>query len=71
MLKRFFINITSVLYKEYEKYPILIIDEYDVPLARVSYHDSINYVLYKDKKDQELLALGISVEEPETKDNED
>ena len=52
-------------------HPILIIDEYDVPLARVSYHDSINSVLYKDKKDQELLALGISVEEPETKDNED
>uniref|UniRef100_UPI00402AE5C0 hypothetical protein n=1 Tax=Succinivibrio sp. TaxID=2053619 RepID=UPI00402AE5C0 len=71
MLKRFFINITSVLYKEYENYPNLIIDEYDVPLERVSYHDSINSVLYKDKKDQELLALGISVEEPETKDNED
>ncbi|MBQ8023067.1 MAG: AAA family ATPase [Succinivibrio sp.] len=44
-------TLASALYKEYEKYPILIIDEYDVPLARASFHDSINSVLYKDKKD--------------------
>ncbi len=28
------------LYEEYDKYPILLIDEYDVPLKRAAYHDN-------------------------------
>ena len=34
--------IATALYKEYGKYPILLIDEYDVPLANASYHDIQN-----------------------------
>ncbi len=35
-------TIATALYKEYGKYPILLIDEYDVPLANASYHDIQN-----------------------------
>ena len=43
-------TLANVLYKEYNKHPILLIDEYDVPLARASFHDSQNSKLYKDDK---------------------
>ena len=32
-------TLATALYKEYGKYPILLIDEYDVPLANASFHD--------------------------------
>ena len=32
-------NLATFLYKEYGRQPILLIDEYDVPLAKASYHD--------------------------------
>ena len=35
-------TIATALYKEYGKYPVLLIDEYDVPLANASYHDVQN-----------------------------
>ena len=44
-------HLSSFLYKEYEKYPILLIDEYDVPLANASYHDIQNTKLYRDDKE--------------------
>ena len=44
-------TIAKALYKEYGKYPILLIDEYDVPLANASYHDIQNTKLYRDEKD--------------------
>ncbi len=44
-------HLSSFLYKEYEKYPILLIDEYDVPLANDSYHDIQNTKLYGDDKE--------------------
>ncbi len=44
-------TIATALYKEYGKYPILLIDEYDVPLANASYHDIQNTKLYRDEKD--------------------
>ena len=44
-------HLSSFIYKEYEKYPILIIDEYDVLLANASYHDIQNTKLYRDEKD--------------------
>ena len=43
--------IATALYKEYGKYPILLIDEYDVPLANASYHDIQNTKLYGDDKE--------------------
>ena len=43
-------TIAKALYKEYGKYPILLIDEYDVPLANASYHDLQNTKLYGDEK---------------------
>ena len=43
-------TIATALYKEYGKYPILLIDEYDVPLANASYHDLQNTKLYGDEK---------------------
>ena len=43
-------TIATALYKEYGKYPILLIDEYDVPLANASYHDIQNTKLYGDEK---------------------
>ena len=43
--------IATALYKEYGKYPVLLIDEYDVPLANASYHDLQNTKLYRDEKD--------------------
>ena len=44
-------TIATALYKEYGKYPILLIDEYDVPLANASYHDIQNTKLYGDDKE--------------------
>ena len=44
-------TIATALYKEYGKYPVLLIDEYDVPLANASYHDLQNTKLYRDEKD--------------------
>jgi len=35
-------TIAKALYKEYGKYPILLLDEYDVPLSNASYHDIQN-----------------------------
>ena len=43
--------LAGFLYKEYGKYPILLIDEYDVPLANASYHDIQNTKLYGDDKE--------------------
>ena len=44
-------TIATALYKEYGKYPVLLIDEYDVPLANASYHDIQNAKLYGDDKE--------------------
>ena len=44
-------HLSSFLYKEYGKYPILLIDEYDVPLANASFHDIQNTKLYGDDKE--------------------
>ena len=44
-------HLSSFLYKEYGNYPILLIDEYDVPLANASYHDIQNTKLYGDDKE--------------------
>ena len=44
-------HLSSFLYKEYGKYPILLIDEYDVPLANASYHDIQNTKMYGDDKE--------------------
>ena len=44
-------HLSSFLYKEYGKYPILLIDEYDVPLANASYHDIQNTKLYGNDKE--------------------
>ena len=38
------------LYKEYGKYPILLIDEYDVPLAKAPYYDAQNKKLNENDK---------------------
>lgn len=43
--------LASALYREYGKYPVLLIDEYDVPLAKASYHDSINFSGHIEKVD--------------------
>ena len=44
-------TISGLLYKEYGRRAILLIDEYDVPLAAVSYRDRVNKVLYKNRPD--------------------
>ena len=44
-------TISRLLYKEYGRRAILLIDEYDVPLAAASYRDRVNKVLYKNKPD--------------------
>ena len=44
-------TLAKALYKEYGKYPILLIDEYDVPLANASFHDIQNTKLYGDDKE--------------------
>ena len=43
-------SLAKALYKEYGKYPVLLIDEYDVPLANASFHDIQNTKLYGDDK---------------------
>ena len=44
-------TLSRLLYKEYGKRAILLIDEYDVPLATASYRDRVNKVLYKNRPD--------------------
>ena len=44
-------TLSGLLYKEYGRRAILLIDEYDVPLATASYRDRVNKVLYKNKPD--------------------
>ena len=44
-------TLSRLLYKEYGRRAILLIDEYDVPLAAASYHDRVNKVLYKNRPD--------------------
>ena len=43
--------LSELLYKEYGKLPVLLIDEYDVPLAKASYHDLLKYRDYTGKID--------------------
>ena len=43
-------TLATALYKEYGKYPILLIDEYDVPLKRAAYHDNLNKKLHESEK---------------------
>ena len=42
-------TLSGLLYKEYGRRAILLIDEYDVPLAAASYRDRVNKVLYKNR----------------------
>ena len=49
-LKNSLRHLAGFLYKEYGKLPILLIDEYDVPLANASYHDTTNKKLYANDK---------------------
>ncbi len=44
-------TISGLLYKEYGRRAILLIDEYDVPLVAASYRDRVNKVLYKNRPD--------------------
>ena len=44
-------TLSRLLYKEYGRRAILLIDEYDVPLAAASYRDRVNKVLYKNRTD--------------------
>ena len=44
-------TLSGLLYKEYGRRAILLIDEYDVPLATASYRDRVNKVLYKNRTD--------------------
>ena len=44
-------TLSRLLYKEYGRRAILLIDEYDVPLATASYRDRVNKVLYKNRPD--------------------
>ncbi len=44
-------TLSRLLYKEYGRRAILLIDEYDVPLAVASYRDRVNKVLYKNRPD--------------------
>ena len=50
-LKKALTHLSSFLYKEYGKLPVLLIDEYDVPLAKASYHDLLKYRDYTGKID--------------------
>ena len=44
-------TLSRLLYKEYGRRAILLIDEYDVPLVVASYRDRVNKVLYKNRPD--------------------
>ena len=44
-------TLSRLLYKEYGRRAILLIDGYDVPLATASYRDRVNKVLYKNRPD--------------------
>ena len=46
-------NVATFLYKEYGRQPILLIDEYDVPLAKASYHDLDDKRRHKKEPDYE------------------
>ena len=43
-------TLARALYLEYGKYPILLVDEYDVPLKRAAYHDNLNKKLHESEK---------------------
>ena len=43
-------TLATALYLEYGKYPILLVDEYDVPLKRAAYHDNLNKKLHENEK---------------------
>lgn len=51
ILKTSLNTLSALLYKEYGKLPVLLIDEYDVPLAKASYHDLLKYKTYDVKID--------------------
>ena len=51
ILKTSLNTLSALLYKEYGKLPVLLIDEYDVPLAKASYHDLLKYKIYDGKID--------------------
>ncbi len=51
ILKTSLNTLSELLYKEYGKLPVLLIDEYDVPLAKASYHDLLKYKTYDGKID--------------------
>ena len=51
-LKKSLKHLSSFLYKEYGKLPVLLIDEYDVPLAKATYHDSLKYRNYTGHIDE-------------------
>ncbi len=51
ILKTSLNTLSALLYKEYGKLPVLLIDEYDVPLAKASYHDLLKYKTYDGKID--------------------
>ncbi len=46
-------NLATFLYKEYGRQPILLIDKYDVPLAKASYHDLDDKRRHKKEPDYE------------------
>ncbi len=51
ILKTSLNTLSELLYKEYGKLPVLLIDEYDVPLAKASYHDLLKYKTFDGKID--------------------
>ena len=52
ILKTSLKTLSDLLYKEYGKLPVLLIDEYDVPLAKASYHDALKYRNYTGHIDE-------------------
>ena len=52
ILKTSLKTLSDLLYKEYGKLPVLLIDEYDVPLAKASYHDALKYRNYTGNIDE-------------------
>ncbi len=51
ILKTSLNTLSALFYKEYGKLPVLLIDEYDVPLAKASYHDLLKYKTFDGKID--------------------
>ena len=50
-LKRSLKHLSSFLYTEYGHHAVLLIDEYDVPLKRASFHDKQNKKLHENETD--------------------